>query len=83
MTAKSNRSLSANIFIIWETTAMGDKNYRKMSSIQLDSHANMVVAGKQACIIQRSWKSDDVRKSLNECSNMEKVPIVDAALSYD
>ena len=48
--------------MIWKTTAMGAKNDRQMSTIQLDSHANSVVVGKQACIIQHSGESADVRK---------------------
>ena len=45
----------------WATTAMGDKNVRKMSSLQLDTHSNMMVVGKQARIIQCYGKSADTR----------------------
>ena len=34
-------------------------------------------------IIQSYGKSADVQPFSNECSNMEKVPIVDAVLAYD
>ena len=74
MTVKPNRFMCANISTIWATTTMGDKNYQQMSSIQLDSHANMVVVVKQACIIQLSGESASVRPFSNECSNMEKYP---------
>ena len=66
--------------MIWEITAMGDKIDKQMFSTNLDSHDYMVVVGKQACIIQRSGKIPDVCTFLNECSNMEELPIIDAAL---
>ena len=46
MTVKPNRSLSAKIYMIWATTAMGNKIDRKMYSTQFYSYANMVVVGK-------------------------------------
>ena len=76
MTVKTNISLSANISVIWETTAMGDKHYRKMSSTQLDYHTNMVFVGKQACIIQRSSKIANVWPFPNEFPWMEMHPLL-------
>ena len=43
----------------------------------------MVVVGKKECIIQLSGKFSDVQKISNECSNMVKVPIIDAVLTYN
>ena len=62
---------------------MGDNNDRKMSSTQLDSHANMVSVGKKTCIIQSYGKSSDARPLSNECSNMKRVPIIYAELEYN
>ena len=55
----------------------------EISTTQLDSHANMVVVGNNATIFSNSGKSADVRPFSSECSKMESVPIVDAAIAYD
>ena len=53
------------------------------TSTQLDSHANMVVVGQHATVFGHSGKSADVRPFSNDCSKLESVPIVDAAMAYD
>ena len=65
MMVKTNRYLSAKIYMIWETTTTGVKNDRQIFINQLYSHDDMVVIGRQAHIIQRSGKSVDVRKFSN------------------
>ena len=50
---------------------------------QLDSHANMVVVGSQATVFGQSGRSADVKPFSNDCSKLESVPIVDAAVAYD
>ena len=50
---------------------------------ELDSHANMVVVGKQATVISRSNSYADVKAFSDDCNKLEKVPIVDAAFAYD
>ena len=76
MTVKPNRFLCAKISVIRAKTVMGDKNDQQMSSTQLDSHANMVVVVKKACIIQHSGKTADVWTFSNEFSNMENYPLL-------
>ena len=83
MTVEPNIYLSTKVSMIWATTAMGEKNYRNISSTQLDSRANTVVVGKQVCTIQRSRKRSKVREFSNKCSKIEKFHIIDAALAYD
>ena len=61
---------------------MGDDG-EKMATTQLDSHANMVVVGSQASVFGTSGKNADVKPFSNDCSKLEAVPIVDAALAYD
>ena len=61
---------------------MGD-NDDKSSTTQLDSHANMVVVGKHATVFGKTGKAADVRPFSNECSKLESIPIVDAAVAYD
>ena len=53
------------------------------TSTQLDSHANMVVVGNHTSVFGHSGKSADVRPFSNDCSKLESVPIVDAAMTYD
>ena len=67
---------------VWETE-MGSNNHHRRSTTELDSHANMAVVGAQATIIQRTGKFAEVQVFSNECSKLEKVPIVDAAFAYD
>ena len=61
---------------------MGD-NGDEPTTTQLDSHANMVVVGEHATVFGRSGKSADVRPFSSDCSKLEAVPIVDAAVAYD
>ena len=68
--------------MIWATT-VGDKGDYESSTTELDSHANMTVLGEQATIINRSGKYDEVRPFSNECSTLERIPIVDAGIAYD
>ena len=68
--------------MIWATT-VGGKDDQQSSTTELDSHANMVVVGAQATILNRSGKYAEVRAFSNECSTLEKVPIVDAVIAYE
>ena len=79
----SNPQEMGEISAVWATTAsMGiDKN--EPTTTQLDSHANMVVAGGHATVFGKSGKSCDVRPFSSDCSKLESVPIVDAAVAYD
>ncbi len=54
-----------------------------VATIQLDSHSNMVVVGKQATDVGDTGKKVDVGKFSNDCSKLESNPIVDAAVAYD
>ncbi len=49
----------------------------------MDSHANMAVVGRQATVFGSSGKSADVRPFSDDCSKLQSVPIVDAAIAYD
>ena len=79
---ESNRHLEVRISMIWATT-VGCKGDYNSSTTELDSHANMIVLGEQATIINRSGKYAEVRAFSNECSTLEKVPIVDAVIAYE
>ena len=50
---------------------------------ELDSHANMIVVGSQALVIQRTGQSAHVNAFYDEVQGMSEVPIVDAAVTYD
>ena len=53
------------------------------SSTELDSHANMVVIGKQAFFFSHSGQYANVRSFADEVKGIPKVPIVDAVIHYD
>ena len=62
--------------------AVGRKDDTKATT-DLDSHANMMVVGKQATIIQYSGRTVEVNPFADVCKKVENVPIVDAAIAYD
>lgn len=53
------------------------------SRTDLDSHANMVVFGKNAIVINNSGRHAEVSGFSPELKSLSKVPIVDAAIAYD
>ena len=48
-----------------------------------DSHANMIVVGKECYIISRSGRHAEVNAFSQEVGRMDHVPIIDAAVAYD
>ena len=53
------------------------------SATELDSHANMVVAGKDFLVIQDTGLTANVNPFSDELQSMNKVPIVDGVTAYD
>jgi len=51
--------------------------------LELDSHANIVVAGRNSFILNRSGKSAHVSAFTPEVKALSEVPIVDVAIAYD
>ena len=49
---------------------------------ELDSHANMVVLGKQCTVIRRTGKVVNVNAFASEVGSLKQVPIVDAAIVF-
>ena len=54
-----------------------------MSVTELDSHANMAVAGKDCTIISTSGQYANVTPFLPDLPMMERVEIGDVAMAYD
>ena len=54
-----------------------------LSFTELDSHANMVVVGKQAFVFSHSGQYANVQAFADEVKGLQKVPIVDAVIAYD
>ncbi len=81
--AVPNQYLQFTISAVWATTAGMGSDDEQPTTTQLDSHANMVVVGRQATVFGRSGKKADVRPFSSDCSKLESVPIVDAAIAYD
>ena len=57
--------------------------FHESSTSELDSHANMIVVGKQCAIFERTGKTCSVNAFSPSAGTMHEVPIVDAALAYD
>ena len=71
-----NQYVCANICMIWAATTDGEYKDDQITSIEIDYHANMVVIGHHATIINKSGKISDVRPFLSDCSKLESVPII-------
>jgi hypothetical protein len=54
-----------------------------VSTTELDSHANMIVAGRQAFVFNYTGEYADVNAFSEEAGGMSQVPIVDAVVAYD
>ena len=61
---------------------MGTGDYNA-STTELESHANIIVVGKQAFVFSHSGQSVDVKAFTEGVGGLSKVPIVDGVISYD
>ena len=71
--------------LICSLTTSNDHEDSKMaaqSRSELDSHANMVVVGRNAYIIQDTGRRADVSQFTPDYEALNLVPIVDAAMLY-
>ena len=59
-----------------------DVNHSKCGSAHLDSHANMIVCGKEVYIISKSGQVAEVNAFAKECGVLQ-IPIVDAAVVFE
>jgi hypothetical protein len=59
-----------------------DEVDEKTTRTELDSHANMVVAGKGALVLNDTGKSAQVSAFSPDVDPMKEVPIVDVAILY-
>ena len=76
-------TIAAIVSTVHATTA-GDNSAQALESTsELDSHANMVVVGKQATVISDSGTYAEVKAFADDCKTLSRVPIVDAAIAYD
>ena len=72
------------IYKILSSTLSGqpDQCEDKASQTELDSHANMLVVGKRACVLAKSDKTIDVAQFTPDYKPMS-VPMVDVVVQYD
>ena len=61
----------------------GIDKYTAMETTDLEFHANMIVLGKQALVIQDTGHSAEVNAFSDDVGGLSKVPIVDAVVAYD
>ena len=62
--------------------AHGD-NKNKISTTEMDSHANMAVVGSNAIRIQDTGRYADVNVFANDFGQIKRVPIKDTEIAYD
>ena len=60
-----------------------DRDGAGLSRTDLDSHANVVVVGEHAAIINDTNRRDEVSTFTLDYKLLSKVPIVDAAIKHD
>lgn len=61
----------------------GVVGYEPLPCTELDSHANMVVLGRNSFIFESTGKTCNVKPFSEEIGVAEDVPIVDGAIAYD
>ena len=68
--------------IMMSISSVGESDFY-LSATELDSHANMVVIGKQVFVFSHSGQYANVQAFVKEVKGLPKVPIVDAVIAYD
>ena len=58
------------------------ESYFYLSATELDSHANVVVIGKQSFVFSNSGQYANVQAFDKEVKGLPKVPIVDDVIAY-
>ena len=69
--------------LIASATLNTDEHCERIHHTELDSHANMVVLGKDCMIFDDTGLTCTVNAFTKSAGKIERVPIVDAALAYD
>ena len=65
-----------------DIAASGVDKYTSKSTTELNSHANMIVLGNQALVIQDKGKSAEVNAFSSDLQRISKVPVVDSVVAY-
>ena len=60
--------------------AAGVDKYTYEATIELNSHANMIVLGNKALVIQDTGQSAEVNSFSSDIKGMSKVPVIDAVV---
>ena len=74
---------NGHILAVIASGAADSANDIKSSTTELDSHANMVVVGAQATVIQETGLFADVNAFSDEVSQLQRIPINDVVIAYD
>ena len=79
-----SRTNKSEEIVNFSTTACDSVGSRQDSCprTELDSHANMVVAGKNALVIEDTGKTVEVKPFSSECNTLDNVSIVDAMVKH-
>ena len=68
--------------MIRSSAAYEDKD-KQHSTIELESHANMVVSDANATVIQETGLYVDVNAFADEVNQLKRVPVKDMVVAYD
>ena len=62
---------------------MNDIDHLNICRYELDSHANMIVLGKECFIFESTSKTCNVEPFSTDLGIAQDIPVIDAALAYD
>ena len=72
-----------HVIAVISSGAAHGANNNKLSTTEMDSHANMVVVGSNATEIQDTGRFADVNDFANDVGQMKRVPFKDMKIAYD
>ena len=80
---EGRRSPNSHIFQISSSSIDASADPDEESQTELDSHANMVVIGMHAYILNNTGRTAEVSPFTSSYETLNNVPIVDAIIAYD
>ena len=78
-----SEAIKANISDITNKQSIDDTDHYTTCRSELDSHANMIVVGKECFVFESTGKTCNVEPFDKTLGIAQNIPIVDAAIAYD
>jgi len=76
-------AIKANISEVTNKQSLDDIDHLNTCRSELDSHANMIVLGKECFVFESTGKTCNVEPFDKTLGIAQNIPIVDAAIAYD